>query len=112
MRDADIGVIPVVDDGRIRGVVTDRDIVVRAVANEADPRTTCLDEVTSDLVFVVRPEQPAAAALALMSDHALRRLPVVNEAGDLVGMVSLGDLAFTAGPDPRPPRAHIRPANG
>jgi CBS domain-containing protein len=98
MRDADIGVIPVVDDGRLCGMVTDRDIVVRAVAEESDPRRTSLGAVISALVFVARPDQPASAALALMSDHALRRVPVVDDAGELVGMVSLGDIAMTTEP--------------
>jgi CBS domain-containing protein len=94
MQRSDVGAVPVVEAGRLCGFVTDHDIVVRAVANGMDPATTPLSDLVSDLVFVVRPDQPAAAALALMGQHALRRLPVVDDTGALVGMVSLGDIVL------------------
>jgi CBS domain-containing protein len=97
MRDHDIGDVLVVDDGAIRGIVTDRDIVVRCVAEGGDARQAKVGDVcTSDLTTV-----PADAtiqdAARIMRDQALRRLPVVDR-GKPVGIVSLGDLAVEADP--------------
>jgi CBS domain-containing protein len=74
------------------GVVTGREIAVRVVAEERDPATTTVDDICSRDVVSVSPDDDAATAGALMREHALRRLPVL-EAGAVVGVVTLGDLA-------------------
>ena len=84
--------------GDLRGVVTDRDIAVRAVARGLDPKTTELGEIcTGDLVTVAS-DTKLADAEALMADRAVRRLPVVDD-GKVVGIVSLGDVAQRHEPD-------------
>ena len=92
MRDEDIGAVPVVDDGELIGIVTDRDIVVRAIADGKDPSTTKVEEVLSEDTESVEPDSDVADAADLMASRQIRRLPVV-EGGRLVGMVSLGDIA-------------------
>jgi CBS domain-containing protein len=91
MRDADVGVLIVVEGNRY-GVITDRDIVVRAVADEKDPASTRLSEVITNDVVAVSPEDDQEVAVELMRTHAVRRLPVLD-GETLVGVVSLGDLA-------------------
>jgi CBS domain-containing protein len=92
MRDADVGALIVTDGGDVRGVVTDRDITVRAVAEELDPRTTRLAEIVTHDLVAVSPDDDVETAVELMRTHAVRRLPVL--AGEeVVGIVSLGDLA-------------------
>ena len=98
MRDEDTGVVPVVDNGKPVGVVTDRDIVVRAVAEDRLNRPV-RDIVTTDIV-AARPDMSTKEAAALMSEHQVRRLPVV-ENNKLVGIVSIGDIAVKEGSDMR-----------
>ncbi len=90
MRDEDTGAVPVVDHGRPVGMVTDRDIVVRAVA-EGQLNRPISDIVTSSIISA-SPEMSTRDAANLMSEHQVRRLPVV-ENDRLIGIVSLGDLA-------------------
>ncbi|MET8295603.1 CBS domain-containing protein [Streptomyces sp. NPDC005180] len=98
MRDADIGDVLVVDEGRLRGILTDRDLVVRAVAGDRDPAETAVEAVcTTDLV-TVGPDEGVDQAITLMRRKALRRLPVVTGDGELVGVVSLGDLVVEQDP--------------
>ena len=99
MREEDTGVVPVVDDGRVVGVVTDRDIVIRAVA-EGDYECT-VDDIVSDDVICANPRMTTAEAAELMAEHQIRRLPVTDEEDRLVGIVSLGDLAVKEGRDSR-----------
>lgn len=92
MRDRDVGDVLVADDGQLRGIVTDRDIVVRAVADARDPRAATVEEVCStDLIFV-GPQDDADRVVELMRARAVRRIPVVD-GSQLVGVISLGDLA-------------------
>lgn len=99
MRDNDIGdVVVTKPDGGLCGIVTDRDIVVRGIAEGADPEATTLDEVCSHRLVTVSPDDPVAAAVQAMEEHAIRRLPVV-ENGNLVGIVSIGDLAVERDPE-------------
>ena len=89
----DLGALPVcAGDGRLRGMVTDRDIVLRCVAAEEDPARTPVGDIMSRSVTSVSPGDDARSALRLMSARQVRRLPVTEE-GVVVGMVSLGDLA-------------------
>src|SRR5437667_5605792 len=97
MKGEDVGSVPVVQEGRLAGIVTDRDIVTRAVAERRDPQTVKVDEVASRELVTVEPEQDLDEALALMARHQVRRLPVVEE-GQLVGMLSQADLALEAPP--------------
>lgn len=97
MRDHDIGDVLVTNDGRLCGLITDRDIVVRALADERDPATTTLDDICTHQLVQVSPEDSLLHAVELMREHAIRRLPVV-EGDNAVGMVSLGDLAIELDP--------------
>ena len=92
MRDWDVGAVIVVDDGQLYGIATDRDIVVRAIANGYYPATTKLAEVCSRELTTVSPSDTVSQAVGLMRDKALRRLPVI-ENGQPVGILSLGDWA-------------------
>lgn len=104
MRSQNIGDVVVADGQEVVGVLTDRDIAVRAVAEGLDPLTVGAGSVCTPDPLVVAPDDPVSAAVALMREHAVRRLPVV-ENGLPVGMVSLGDLAEAE--DPASPLADI-----
>ena len=97
MRDADIGDVIVIENNQICGIVTDRDIVVRAVAEARDPATTTLADLCSHPLVTVTPTDSIEHAVQLMRRKAIRRLPVV-EGGQAVGIVSLGDLAVERDP--------------
>ena len=99
MRDEDTGAVPVVENGRPIGVVTDRDIVVRSVADGGQLSSPVRDIVSANVV-VASPDMSTREASALMSEHQIRRLPVV-ENDRLVGIVSIGDLAVKEGRDSR-----------
>jgi CBS domain-containing protein len=92
MRERDIGDVLVTDGDKLRGIVTDRDIVVRAVAENRNPLAVTVGEICSDDVTSLAPNDSISDAVKLMSDRALRRLPIVDD-GRPVGIVSLGDLA-------------------
>ncbi len=88
-----IGSLPVCGmDGRIKGIVTDRDIVLRCVAAETDPSATKVREIMSRSVIGVAPEDDVQEAARIMAQEQVRRLPVLQD-GQLVGMLSLGDMA-------------------
>ena len=95
MKSGDFGSIPVVDDGRLVAVLTDRDIVVRAVAEGMDAKTTNVGQIASTDPVTVEPSQSLGDALELMSVRQVRRLPVVED-GQLVGMLSQADIALEA----------------
>ena len=94
MRDGNIGVLPVVEGGRLRGLLTDRDIVIRAVARGADARVTRVADCATGQVVSARPEWSAEAAGHTMARHQIGRLPVVDDDGRLVGIVTLSSLAL------------------
>ena len=98
MRDADVGALIVVEGEQVGGVVTDRDIVVRAIAEGSDPSSAQVSDVCSRDVTTVESSEPVEQAVKLMRDRDIRRLPVV-EGGRPVGIVSLGDLAVERDPD-------------
>jgi CBS domain-containing protein len=95
MRDEDVGSLPVVEDDRLVGVVTDRDIVVRVIAEGRDPSSTSVGQIESRDVVAVTPDQDLDQALAEMARHQVRRLPVV-EGDRLVGGVAQADVARKA----------------
>ena len=97
MRDLNVGALPICDNGRLAGVITDRDITVRAVAEGSDPNSTPVQAVMShDLVYVFEDQEMEEAA-RLMEVKQIRRLPVLSREKRLVGIVSLGDLAVDGG---------------
>jgi CBS domain-containing protein len=93
MRDQGIGDVIVLEGDDAEGIVTDRDIVIRGIAEGADPNTTRLGQVVSGDLTSVAPDDPVERAIELMREKAVRRLPVL-EGGKPVGVVSLGDLAI------------------
>jgi CBS domain-containing protein len=93
MKQEDAGVVPVTENGRLTGMVTDRDIAIRVVAEGKDPQSTTVREVASTDLVTVDPQQGLDEALRLMAQHKVRRLPVVEEDGRLVGVVAQADVA-------------------
>ncbi|MGF1594184.1 MAG: CBS domain-containing protein [Kiloniellaceae bacterium] len=93
MRDDDVGALPVGEGERLVGMVTDRDIVVRALAAGRQPETTPVREAMSDKLLYCFDDQPTEEVAANMGDNQVRRLPVLNREKRLVGIVSLGDLS-------------------
>ncbi|MDR8413889.1 CBS domain-containing protein [Nonomuraea sp. 3-1Str] len=92
MRNGNIGALPVCDsDGRVIGIITDRDIVIKCVAEGRDPAQVRAGDLTADLVAVT-PDAPLAEALSRMEEHRIKRLPVVED-DHVVGMISEADLA-------------------
>jgi CBS domain-containing protein len=98
MRDADIGDVIVKKGEKVTGIITDRDIAVRAVAEGIDPDDITLDQMQTYDLISVNPHDDAVAAADLMRTYAVRRLPVMED-GRLIGLVSLGDLAVEREPD-------------
>jgi CBS domain-containing protein len=95
MKGEDVGSVPVVEEGRLAGIVTDRDIVTRAVAERRNPQAVKVEEIASHDLVTVESEQDLDDALALMARHKVRRLPVL-EGGRLVGMLAQADIALGA----------------
>jgi CBS domain-containing protein len=93
MRGEDAGIAPIVDGDRLVGVLTDRDITVKVVAAGKDPASTKVEEIASTNLVTIDPEQNLDEALRLMAQHQVRRLPVVEEDGKLVGIVAQADIA-------------------
>ncbi|WP_411576477.1 CBS domain-containing protein [Streptomyces mutabilis] len=98
MRDRDLGAVLVTDGDELRGLVTDRDLVIRSVAEGGDPERTTVVGACSDDLVTVRSDDELDHAVELMRDHAVRRVPVVDD-GRPVGIVSLGDLAMERDPE-------------
>ena len=92
MRDSDIGDVLVTESGELRGIVTDRDLVVRCIADGRNPEMTTLDEICSKTLITLTPDSPLHEAITMMRAQTVRRLPVVD--GKVpIGIVSIGDLA-------------------
>jgi CBS domain-containing protein len=89
----DTGVVPVVDGKKVIGLITDRDIVVRLVAEGKDLANSRVKEVMSKSVRSVKEDTPVSEVLNLMSNEKIRRVPVVNQNNELVGILSIGDIA-------------------
>ena len=95
MREQDIGSLPITDDEQLVGMITDRDITMRVVAEAADPNATSVEDVYSRDLISVEPDNDLEEALGLMARHQVRRLPVVED-GRLVGIVAQAHIALSA----------------
>lgn len=93
MKSLDVGSLPVCDGRRLQGMLTDRDITIRATAEGRDPRQTPVREVMTPETIYCFEDQEASEAARLMEQRQIRRLPILNRSKDLVGIVALGDLA-------------------
>jgi CBS domain-containing protein len=98
MRDSDIGDVVVMEDGQVTGIVTDRDLAVRAVAEGRDPEPTTVGEIATTGIQAIEPDASVDDALRMMREHDIRRLPVTKN-GRPVGILSLGDLAVERDPE-------------
>jgi len=92
MKGEETGIAPIVEEGRLIGVVTDSDITLRVVAEGRDPHTTRVEDVASRDLVTIDPDQALDDALAVMESHDVKRLPVVEEDGTLVGIVAHADV--------------------
>lgn len=110
MREADVGPIIVMEDGSVCGILTDRDIAIRAVAEGMDPSTTKVGEICSKEVATLSPRDKVTMAVDLMEKIAVRRLPVVEDHKP-VGILTLGDLAIQRDPDSTLAQISSAPAN-
>jgi CBS domain-containing protein len=93
LRDEDVGLAPIVEDDKLIGMLTDRDIAIRVVAEGRDPGQVKVRDVASKQVVTIDPQQDLDEALRIMAKHQVRRLPVVEEDGRLVGVVAQADIA-------------------
>jgi CBS domain-containing protein len=93
MRDEDVGLAPIVEGDKLIGMLTDRDIAIRVVAEGKDPDEVKVRDVASKQVVTIDPQQDLDEALRIMAKHQVRRLPVVEEDGKLVGVVAQADVA-------------------
>ncbi|MGD9564183.1 MAG: CBS domain-containing protein [Pyrinomonadaceae bacterium] len=93
MRDGDMGSVPVVEDGKLVGIVTDRDIVVRSIADGGTAESSVAAAMTTD-IFSVKPDDFVFEAIRLMGDKQVRRVPVVDENGTLAGIIAMADIAL------------------
>jgi CBS domain-containing protein len=96
MESEDVGALPVLDGDELAGMITDRDIVIRAVARGKDPRGMPVREVSTREVVTVRGDEDLSEALKLMANHQVRRLPVVDDSNRLVGVLAQADIALEA----------------
>jgi CBS domain-containing protein len=93
MKDEDVGFAPIVEGDKLIGTVTDRDIAMKVVAEGRDPQSTTVREIASTNLVTIDPQQDLDDALRLMASNQVRRLPVVEEDGRLVGVVAQKDVA-------------------
>ena len=98
MRRLDVGVVPVLDGDRLVGLVTDRDLVIRVLGDRKDPDNVQLGEIVTKSPVTVTPDTKLSEALELMTEHRVRRLPVVK-GSELVGILSMGDVAIASSSD-------------
>jgi CBS domain-containing protein len=110
MRDRGIGDVLVTDGDQLSGIVTDRDLVVRCIAEGQDASQVHLGDIQTDHVATMGPDDSVESAVSTMRDHAVRRLPVVDD-GRVVGIVSIGDLAIERDPDSALADISAAPAN-
>jgi CBS domain-containing protein len=97
MRELDVGMLPISNDDRLVGMLTDRDITIRATAEGRDPTKTQVHEVMTQEVIYCFEDQEVSEAAKLMQEKQIRRLPILNREKGLIGIVSLGDVAVHSG---------------
>ena len=97
MRDEDIGAIPIVENDRLIGMVTDRDIVVKGLADGLDMSSLTARDVMTGPILYCRADQSVEDAVRLMEEHEIRRLPVIDENKRMVGILALGDISSHGG---------------
>jgi len=93
MRDGDMGAVPVVDEGKLVGIVTDRDIVIRSIAEGKSADSSVGEAMTTEL-FTVTPDDFVFEAIRLMGDKQIRRVPVIDNNGELAGIIAIADVAL------------------
>lgn len=108
MAELDVGALLVGTSGAVEGILTDRDILLRVVVDGLDPSSVKVREVMSSSLFVCREDDEAESAVQRMTEHQIRRMPVVDEAGGLVGIVTLGDLTGAERHSPPASETHRR----
>ena len=96
MKEEDVGSIPVMEGPHLMGMLTDRDITIRIVAERRDPQTTTAGEIASHDLATIDPDQSLDDALRIMAQYQVRRVPVVAEDGKLIGIVAQADAAREA----------------
>jgi len=111
MARSDIGDVVVEENGKVCGLVTDRDIVVRCLAKGLDPKTTTLGDICQHSLICLTPDDKPEEAVRQMREHAIRRIPIV-EGGRAIGVVSLGDLAIDRDKDSALASISAAPSNG
>jgi len=99
MKEKNVGCVVVLDGGEIKGILTDRDIVIRVVSSSLKPEEIRVEDVMTRQVVAIREDADIDFALNLMKNHRIRRLPVLNANGQLTGIVSISDLARVIGRD-------------
>lgn len=99
MREEDVGIVPVVEGSRLVGLVTDRDLAVRVVADGRDGNTTVRDVMSSERIATCRPDEDLERAMETMAREQVRRIPIVDERGALVGIVAQADVVRKASDD-------------
>ena len=97
MLQGDCGILPVVEAGRLRGVVTDRDLFIALGTRDQRPSTVTVGNVMRGPLFTCRPDDDVEAVLAIMKEHAIRRLPVEGFGGTVIGIVSMNDIVRAVG---------------
>jgi len=97
MLQGDCGILPVVDSGKIRGVVTDRDLFIALGTRDLKPSSVTIADVAHTPVFTCTPEDDVEAVLEIMKQHAIRRVPVEGFGGTVLGIVSMNDIVLAVG---------------
>lgn len=93
LRDGDIGALPIVESDKLIGIITDRDIVVRGIA-EGKEITAAVEEIMTAEIFSVKPNDFVFEAIRLMGDKQIRRVPIITESGELAGIIAMADVAL------------------
>jgi CBS domain-containing protein len=93
MRDANVGVLPIIEDGRVRGIITDRDLVVRGLARGIDSSSIVVGQCATSQPVTVKADWSVNRALSLMAEHQVGRVPVIDDEGHVIGIVTLSSLA-------------------
>jgi CBS domain-containing protein len=99
MKDEDVGIVPVVEGERLIGVVTDRDLALRVVADGRDSTATVRDVMSSGRIATCRPDEDLDRVMETMAKEQVRRIPIVDERGSLVGIVAQADVVLKAKDD-------------